>query len=71
MLQVREKDTWRKGTGRGTRRRKTAEGKETVEQGHPEGESGPRNSRNHTNVKYQSRLPFMYSWSRHPNIPAS
>lgn len=68
-FKIKVKIIWRKGTGRYTRGRKTAKGKETVEQGHPEGVSGPHNSRYHTDVKYQSRLPFIHYRSMSPSIP--
>lgn len=67
-FKIKEKGTWRKGTGRCTRGGKTVEGKESEELGHPEGESGPHKSRHHTNEKYQSRLPFIPYCSKSPNI---
>lgn len=68
-FKIKERGTWRTGTGRSTRGGKTVEGKESVELGHPEGESGPHNSRRHTNEKYQSRLPFIPYCIKSPNIP--
>lgn len=68
MFKIKEKGTWGKGTGRCTRGGKTVEGKESVELGHPEGESGPHNSRHHSNEKYQSRLPFIPYCSKSPSI---
>lgn len=57
------------GTGKCTRGGKTVERKESVELGHPEGESGPHNSRHLTNEKYQSRLAFIPYCIKSPSIP--